>query len=39
MPWVTNADVVAMIPWLIVAGAAVSPCSPGSSGMRRFLDV
>ncbi len=38
VPWVTNADVVALIPWLIVAAAAVSLLA-GLVGMRRFLDV
>ena len=38
MPWVTNADVVAVIPWLVVAGAVVAILA-GLVGMRRFLDV
>ena len=38
VPWVTNADVVAIIPWLIVAGAVVAVLA-GLVGMRRFLDV
>ena len=38
VPWVTNADVVALIPWLLVAAAAVSVLA-SLVGMRRFLDV
>ena len=38
MPWVTNHDVMAVIPWLLVAGAAVALVA-GLAGMRRFLDV
>lgn len=38
VPWVTNADVVAIIPWLLVAGAVVAVLA-GFAGMRRFLDV
>jgi cell division transport system permease protein len=38
MPWVTNADVIAVIPWLVVAGAVVAIFA-GLVGMRRFLDV
>lgn len=38
IPWVTNRDVVAVIPWLLVAGAAVALVA-GLAGMRRFLDV
>jgi cell division transport system permease protein len=38
VPWVTNSDVVAVIPWLLVAGAAVAILA-GLVGMRRFLDV
>jgi cell division transport system permease protein len=38
VPWVTNQDVVAVIPWLIVAGAVVAVLA-GLVGMRRFLDV
>lgn len=38
VPWVTNADVIAVIPWLLVAGAAVALLA-GLVGMRRFLDV
>jgi cell division transport system permease protein len=38
VPWVTNTDVVAIIPWLLVAGAVVAVVA-GLVGMRRFLDV
>lgn len=38
MPWVTNHDVIAVVPWLLVAGAAVALLA-GLAGMRRFLDV
>ena len=38
LPWVTNADVVAIIPWLIVAGVLVALVA-GFAGMRRFLEV
>ncbi len=38
IPWVTNTDVVAIIPWLLVAGAAVAVLA-GLVGMRRFLEV
>jgi cell division transport system permease protein len=38
IPWVTNADVVAIIPWLIVAGVVVALVA-GFAGMRRFLEV
>jgi cell division transport system permease protein len=38
VPWVTNSDVIAVIPWLIVAGAVVALLA-GLVGMRRFLDV
>ncbi len=38
IPWVTNSDVIAVIPWLIVAGVAVALLA-GLVGMRRFLDV
>jgi cell division transport system permease protein len=38
IPWVTNADVIAVIPWLIVAGVLVAILA-GLVGMRRFLDV
>jgi len=38
VPWVTNSDVIAVIPWLLVAGAFVALLA-GLVGMRRFLDV
>jgi cell division transport system permease protein len=38
VPWVTNKDVIAIIPWLLVAGAVVAVIA-GLVGMRRFLDV
>jgi cell division transport system permease protein len=38
VPWVTNSDVIAVIPWLLVAGAFVALLA-GMVGMRRFLDV
>jgi cell division transport system permease protein len=38
VPWVTNKDVIAIIPWLLVAGAFVALLA-GLVGMRRFLDV
>ncbi len=38
VPWVTNADVLAVIPWLLIAGAAVAVLA-AMVGMRRFLDV
>ena len=38
VPWVTNGDVVAVIPWLLIAGAMVAVLA-GLVGMRRFLDV
>ena len=38
VPWVTNADVVAIIPWLLVAGALVAVFA-SLAGMRRFLDI
>lgn len=38
IPWITNSDVVAIIPWLAIAGAVVALVA-GLAGMRRFLDV
>jgi cell division transport system permease protein len=38
MPWVTNADVIAAIPWLVIAGVVVAILA-GLVGMRRFLEV
>ena len=38
VPWVTNSDVLAVIPWQLVAGVGVAVAA-GFVGMRRFLDV
>ncbi len=38
VPWVTNRDVIAVIPWLLIAGSAVAVVA-ALVGMRRFLDV
>jgi cell division transport system permease protein len=38
VPWVTNTDVVALIPALLIAGALVAVFA-SLVGMRRFLDV
>ncbi|HEX6330384.1 MAG TPA: permease-like cell division protein FtsX [Actinomycetota bacterium] len=38
IPWVQNGDVIAVIPWLLVAGVVVALLA-GLVGMRRFLDV
>ncbi len=38
IPWITNHDVLVVIPWLVVAGALVAVVA-GLAGMRRFLDV
>jgi cell division transport system permease protein len=38
VPWLGNSDVVAVIPWLLVAATVVSLLA-GLVGMRRFLDV
>ncbi len=38
VPWVTNADVVAIVPWLLLAGTIVALLA-SLVGMRRFLDV
>jgi cell division transport system permease protein len=38
IPWVHNGDVIAVIPWLIVAGIVVAVLA-ALAGMRRFLDV
>jgi hypothetical protein len=35
---VTNSDVIAVIPWLLIAGVLVALLA-GLVGMRRFLDV
>jgi cell division transport system permease protein len=38
VPWIINSDVVAVIPWLVLAGIVVALLA-GLVGMRRFLDV
>ena len=38
IPWITNGDVIVIIPWLLLAGAAIALLA-GFAGMRRFLDV
>lgn len=38
IPWIRNGDVIAVIPWLIVAGIVVAVLA-ALAGMRRFLDV
>ncbi|HEU4527314.1 MAG TPA: permease-like cell division protein FtsX [Actinomycetota bacterium] len=38
VPWVTNGDVIVIIPWLVGAGALVAVLA-SLVGMRRFLDV
>jgi cell division transport system permease protein len=38
IPWIKNTDVIAVIPWLIVAGVIVAVLA-ALAGMRRFLDV
>lgn len=38
VPWVTNGDVLVIIPWLVAAGAIVAVLA-SLVGMRRFLDV
>ena len=38
VPWVKNSDVIAIVPWLLLAGAAVALIA-SLAGMRRFLDV
>ena len=38
IPWIRNGDVIAVIPWLIVAGIVVALLA-ALAGMRRFLDV
>lgn len=38
IPWVTNADVIAIVPALLVAGALLAVVA-SLVGMRRFLDV
>ncbi len=38
VPWVTNRDVVGVVPWLLIAGSFVAVVA-ALVGMRRFLDV
>jgi len=38
IPWIKNTDVIAVVPWLIVAGI-VEALLASLAGMRRFLDV
>jgi cell division transport system permease protein len=38
VPWIVNRDVIAIVPWLLVAGVLVAIVA-GLVGMRRFLDV
>ena len=38
IPWVTNRDVLAIVPWLLVTGAVLALFA-SLAGMRRFLDV
>jgi len=38
VPWVTNTDVIALVPALLIAGALVAVVA-SLVGMRRFLDV
>lgn len=38
MPWVTNGDVIAIVPWLLLAGVVVALVA-SLVGMRRFLEV
>jgi cell division transport system permease protein len=38
LPLVKNSDMVAMMPWLLIAAALVALVA-GTIGMRRFLDV
>jgi cell division transport system permease protein len=38
IPWITNTDVLSVIPWLLVAGVFVAILA-SLAGMRRFLDV
>ncbi len=38
MPWISNADVLAIVPWLLLAGTVVAILA-SLVGMRRFLDV
>lgn len=38
VPWIVNSDVIAIIPWLLLAAVVVSLLA-SLAGMRRFLDV
>jgi cell division transport system permease protein len=38
IPWIRNTDVIAVIPWLLLAGVVVALLA-ALAGMRRFLDV
>jgi cell division transport system permease protein len=38
VPWIVNRDVLAIVPWLLLAGVLVAIVA-GLVGMRRFLDV
>lgn len=38
IPWVTNSDVLAIVPLLLVAGSLLALVA-SLAGMRRFLDV
>ena len=38
VPWIVNSDVIAIIPWLLLAAVVVSVLA-SLAGMRRFLDV
>jgi cell division transport system permease protein len=38
VPWIVNSDVIAIIPWLVLAAVVVSVVA-SLVGMRRFLDV
>jgi cell division transport system permease protein len=38
VPWIVNSDVIAIIPWLLLAAVVVSVLA-SLVGMRRFLDV
>jgi cell division transport system permease protein len=38
VPWIVNSDVIAIIPWLLLAAVVVSLLA-SLVGMRRFLDV
>jgi len=38
VPWITNADLLSIAPWIVIAAAVVAIVA-GTIGMRRFLDV